>query len=166
MGTFLSSYTLCLAGKRGKSAQNSVPLSKLSLLLCLVHVELASLCRDPFFVWLMHLMSLLRTTTFNAFAPIAARYKDHFAEPVTADAVAAAAADSGGRLIRFSSSAGRTWNSLKIALAPALLQPTVENLAMASCEILSIMLVACCFRCLSGGGGGGGTKSKATGFNC
>jgi hypothetical protein len=71
---------------------------------------------------------------------------------VVALAIASTAAAFGdSRLIRFSSSAGRAWNSLKMALAPALLLPTAANFVMALCEILGIMLLVhacgCCCRC-------------------
>jgi hypothetical protein len=73
--------------------------------------------------------------------------RESFTEPV---AVAAETA-VGGRFIRFSSRTGRTWNSLKMALVPLLLlSSTLANLAMALCEILSIMLVACCCCCCCG----------------
>ena len=81
-------------------------------------------------------------------------------------ASAAAPSPTTGRWRRFSKRAGRAWNSLKMALAPALLG-TVVNFVMALCEILSIMLVACCCcHCSGDGSGGGGTKSNATQFNC
>ena len=84
-------------------------------------------------------------------------------DSVETAAVAAVAVVS--RLIRFSSSAGRVCNGVKMALTPAFLR-TVAKKIMALGEILSIMLlVACC--CRWSDGGGGGTESKLlTRFNC